>query len=298
METMNDINCAYRNISTIVKLSGRDVKVHALCTGTVAVKRSFKTKKGRGGLSKLSILFDPYFTDYLPIWVFVIEHPEGLIVVDTGETAGIKTLDTYLKNESAFDRFQFKQAAKFRINEEDELNHQFDKVHLKLSDVKLVVLSHLHLDHTDGLKFFPKQEIIVGSREFDHPNFNMPSTYPSWFRPQRVDYHQNKIDVFNEAYPITSFENLLYVPTPGHTHGNSSLIFRTDNFDLFFAGDCSYTEEQVRNGELAGVNADFKQTKETYQNIMAYANRHKTIYLPTHDEKAGERLLNSEFLVK
>jgi N-acyl homoserine lactone hydrolase len=298
METMNDVDFAYRNISTVVKLGGKDVKIHALCTGTVAVKKSFKTKKGRGGLSKLSILFDQYYTEYLPIWVYVIEHPEGLIVVDTGETSEITELDTYLKNESAFDRFQFKQAAKFRMKEEDELSYQFDKVKLKLQDVKLVILTHLHLDHTDGLKFFPKQEIIVGSREFDHPNFNMPSTYPAWFKPQRVDYLQNKIDIFNEAYPITSFENLLYVPTPGHTHGNSSLIFRTDNFDLFFAGDCSYTQEQVRNGELAGVNVDFKQTRETYHKIMAYATKNKTIYLPTHDENAGTRLLNNEFLVE
>jgi len=35
----------YQNVSTTVKLNGKDVKVHGLCTGTVAVKNSFQDKK-------------------------------------------------------------------------------------------------------------------------------------------------------------------------------------------------------------------------------------------------------------
>lgn len=36
----------YQNVTTVVKLKGKDIKVHALCTGTVAVKTNFRTKKG------------------------------------------------------------------------------------------------------------------------------------------------------------------------------------------------------------------------------------------------------------
>lgn len=287
----------FENISTIVKLNGKEVKIHALCTGTVAVKRNFRTKKGVGELAKLNILLDHHYTEYLPIWVWVIEHPEGLIVIDTGENAEIKDLDKYLAKESRFLRFQFNHACKFNIDPKDELNYQFDKVNLKLDDVKLVVLTHLHLDHTDGLKFFPKQEIIVGDYEFNHPNNNMPSTFPSWFKPNKVNYKQDRIEIFNQAYPITRAADLLYIPTPGHTHGHSSIVFKTDDFDIIFAGDTSYNQEQVIKGELAGVNADYKKSKQTYKNLLGYAANRKTIYLPTHDENAGLRLSNKDFLV-
>jgi glyoxylase-like metal-dependent hydrolase (beta-lactamase superfamily II) len=287
----------YENITTVVKLKGKEVKIHALCTGTVAVKTAFRTKKGFGELAKINILLDHHYTDYLPIWVWVIEHPEGLIVIDTGENAAIKDLDKYLAKESGFLRYQFKHACKFNIDPKDELNYQFDKVNLKLDDVKLVALTHLHLDHTDGLKFFPKQEIIVGDFEYNHPNNNMPSTFPSWFKPNKINYQQNRIDVFNQAYAITAAEDLLYIPTPGHTHGHSSIVFKTDDFDIIFAGDTSYNQGQVIKGELAGVNADFKKSKQTYKSLLDYATTHKTIYLPTHDENAGQRLLNKEFLV-
>ncbi|HEY9364447.1 MAG TPA: N-acyl homoserine lactonase family protein [Chitinophagaceae bacterium] len=291
-------NPFYQNITTVVKLKGKEVKIHALCTGTVAVKTSFRTKKGAGPFAKLNILFDKQFTAYLPIWVWVIEHPDGLVVIDTGEVAAIKNLDKHLANESAFMRYQFKHAAKFNVDEKEELNYQFEKIHLKLDDVKLVVLTHLHLDHTDGLKFFPKQEIMVGDFEFKHSNSNMPGTYPSWFKPNKISYKENRIDIFNQAYPITTAEDLLYVPTPGHTPGHSSVIFKTDDFDIIFAGDTSYNQQQIISGELAGVNADFTKSKETYKKLANYAADHKTIYLPTHDEHSAIRLKNKEFLVK
>jgi glyoxylase-like metal-dependent hydrolase (beta-lactamase superfamily II) len=286
-----------QNATATVKLKGKDVKVHALCTGSVAVKSNFRTKKGLGAFAKLNILLGKDYTEYLPIWVWVIEHPEGLLVIDTGENAGIKNLDNYLAKESGLMRFQFKHACKFDIDPKDELNYQFEKVNLKLDDVKLVVLTHLHLDHTDGLKFFPKQEIIIGDFEYHHPNSNMPGTYPSWFKPNKVKYQKNRIEVFSEAYPLTASEDLFYIPTPGHTPGHSSIIFKTDNFDIIFAGDTSYNQEQVIKGELAGVNADYKKTKQTYQNLLGYAATRKTIYLPTHDQNSGHRLAGKKFLV-
>lgn len=286
----------YQNATTTVMLHGAEVKVHALCTGTVSVKQNFRKRKGIGPMSKFNILLGNRYTEYLPIWVYVIEHPDGLIVVDTGENSRISRMDEYLANESAFTRIQFRHAARFQVEERDELDIQFSQVGLSLQDVKLVVLTHLHLDHTDGLKFFSKSEILVGANEFKHPHFNMPTTYPKWFRPNTVDYKVGQIDVFDKAFAVSSSGNLFYFPTPGHTFGHSSLLFRTDHFDLIFAGDSSYSQEQLVAGELAGVNVDFSRSKETCRQIKAYAARYKSIFLPSHDGKAGERLLEQRFL--
>lgn len=124
------------------------------------------------------------------------------------------------------------------------------------------------------------------------------SKFAEIFASERFElYKQNRIDVFNEVYPITVSEDLLYIPTPGHTLGHSSIIFKTDDFDIIFAGDSSYNQGQVISGELAGVNADYKKTKQTYKNLLDHAINRKTIYLPTHDENAAQRLANKEFLV-
>ncbi|MGZ3939554.1 MAG: N-acyl homoserine lactonase family protein [Flavisolibacter sp.] len=281
--------------TTSVKLRGKEVKIHALSTGTVAMKTSAMTKKGFGGLSKLNIMLDKEFTDYMPIWVWVIEHPDGLVVIDTGETSAIKNLKTFLAKERSLHRYMFSKVARFEIEAQDELDAQFEKIKLKTKDVKLVVLTHLHLDHTDGLRFFPKAEVIVGKHEYEHAEMNMPSTYPTWLKPNKVIYWANQVDIFDKAYRITN--DLYYVPTPGHTAGQSSIILKTDQgFDILFAGDTSSTQEQVIRGEFAGANADFKKSAETYRNILAYASKRKTIYLPSHDKNSALRLRDRVFI--
>jgi N-acyl homoserine lactone hydrolase len=287
----------YQNLTTTVSLRGKEVKVHALCSGTVAVKKNFRSKNGIGELAKINILLDKHYTEYMPIWVWVIEHPDGLMIIDTGEITEIGNQREYLAAESRFMRYFFRHSAKFRVDKSDEINRQLASINLKTEDVKLVVLTHLHLDHTDGLKFFPGTEIMVGEYEYKHPNGNMPTTYPLWFKPNPVIYKKNRVDIFGEAFPISSTEDLLYIPTPGHTAGHSSVIFKTDDFDIIFAGDSSYNQEQVLECELAGINADYTSSKKTYKNLMDYASVHKTIYLPSHDGNAANRLKNKSFLV-
>jgi glyoxylase-like metal-dependent hydrolase (beta-lactamase superfamily II) len=232
----------------------------------------------------------------MPIWVWVIEHPEGIVMIDTGEIAAVNNPD-YLVHESAYARFIADSISKFQIDEKEELDRKLAGVKLKTEDVKLIILTHLHLDHTDGIRFFPKTEFMVNEYEYKHPYSNLPTTYPSWFKPNTVKYKPNRVEVFDAAYPITSSGDLLYVPTPGHTNGHSSIIFKTDDFDIVFAGDISYTQEQVISGELPGAHIDFDKSKQTYQNIMAYAKQRKTVYLPSHDGNAAQRLNSRGFLV-
>jgi N-acyl homoserine lactone hydrolase len=286
----------YQNVTTTVKLGGRDVKIHALCTGMVAVKTAFRARKGAGPIAKINILLDDHYTEYMPIWVWIIEHPEGVIAIDTGETVKAKDRKNYLANESAYSRYISQHTSKFIIEQEDELNYQLSKISLKPQDVDLVVLTHLHLDHTDGLRFFPNTEIVVNQFEYDHPYANLPTTYPPWFKPKLVNYNKNKIEVFEKAYPITTAEDVLYVPTPGHTNGHSSIIFKTDDIDIIFAGDTSYYQEQLLKGEIAGVNKDFAKTRETYKKLLNYASLRPTVYLPSHDVDSGTRLSNRTLL--
>ena len=60
------------------------IKIHAIRTGSVQVKTAQPVRK-TGGL--IRILTDSNWTEWLPIFAWVIDHPEGIIVVDTGETA-------------------------------------------------------------------------------------------------------------------------------------------------------------------------------------------------------------------
>src|ERR671922_2137475 len=63
------------------------MRIHAIQTGTVAVKTRQREGVGTGKRRFLNMLLDREWTAPLPIYAWVIEHPDGAIVVDTGETA-------------------------------------------------------------------------------------------------------------------------------------------------------------------------------------------------------------------
>ena len=63
------------------------MKIHAIQTGTVTIKTRQVQARGHGARRQLNMFVDRRWTEPLPIYAFAIEHPEGVIVVDTGETA-------------------------------------------------------------------------------------------------------------------------------------------------------------------------------------------------------------------
>src|SRR5215470_627946 len=112
-----------------------NMNIHAISTGTVAIKTRQRVGKGHGTARLLNVLFDPNWTDFLPIYVWVIEHPEGLILVDTGETA--RTAEP-----GYFPRWHplFRFASRMNVHPEDEIGPQMKRMGLSPDDVRWVVM--------------------------------------------------------------------------------------------------------------------------------------------------------------
>ena len=59
------------------------MKLHAIQTGAVRIKTAQVQGQGHGLRRRLRIFTDQHWTDWLPTYVWVFDHPEGVIVVDT-----------------------------------------------------------------------------------------------------------------------------------------------------------------------------------------------------------------------
>jgi N-acyl homoserine lactone hydrolase len=283
--------------TAIFHIYGRAVKVHAIQTGLISVKENFLNQKGKGFLSKLNIVLGMSYASFMPIWVWVIEHNEGIIVIDTGDIAESCYKDFY-KNETFGTRLSLKAMSNKRnILKRDELDTQLMRLGIKPEKVSKVVLTHLHGDHTDGLKFFPRNEILVHEAEYRKPYGNLPTTYPHWFKPTLVNFLKDRADFFDLAYPITKSEDVFLVPTAGHTHHHCSVLFKTDEAHILFAGDTSYKHQQILDNSFGGSNIDFIQSQKTYDNILKYAHKYPLIYLPSHDENSANRLTSRDYLI-
>lgn len=283
--------------TTVFQTNAGEVKVHAVQTGLISVKENFLNQKGAGFQSKLNIILGKSYAPFMPIWVWVIQHPEGVIVIDTGDIED-STYSSFYKNESLTTRLKLKGMSNIRkINKTDELDSQLLRLGITPQQVSKVVLTHLHGDHTDGLKFFEGNEIMVNESEHKQPYGQLASTYPKWFKPTLVNFLRDRIDIFDVAFPLTASEDVWLVPTPGHTHHHSSVLLKTHEEHVLFAGDTSYKHQQLLDNRFAGANVDYVKSQETYRKILAYATRYRLIYLPSHDENSANRLIGREVVI-
>ena len=160
--------------------------------------------------------------------------------------------------------------------------------------MKIAHITDIHLDHIDGLKYFPATEIIVNRAEWERPFGDLPKLYPDWLRPSLVDLNA-AYDVFERAHPLTAAGDLMLIETPGHTYHHCSVLLKTDQGVVFFAADICYTESQLWQEQYSGSNASHKLARRTYAQVKQFAAKNPMIFIPSHDAGASSRLSSLKF---
>jgi N-acyl homoserine lactone hydrolase len=271
-----------------IKTQGQWTRIHLVSTGAVSVKTKFREARKRGYLAMIDFMLDKTFTEWMPIWVMIIEHPEGIFVIDTGENADVNNPD-YFKSSGMFANWFDTTQFKFKVERQEEIGPQLIALAIPIEKIRAVVLTHLHLDHIDGLRYFPSTPILVNRREWEKPYGDLPKLYPAWFKPNLVDLG-NQLDVFERAQFLTESRDLLLVETPGHTQHHCSVILRGDDCTIFFAADICYSQHQLLEDKYSGTNASYKMSKDTYRKVKQFAKKERLIFLPSHDKDASTRL--------
>lgn len=271
------------------------MRIHVIQTGTVAIKQVQRSRRPTGN-PLLNILLDPHWTEPLPIFAFVIEHPEGLIVVDTGETARVAE-PGYFPWWHPYFRFE----AREWVQPEEEIGPQMRAMGLDPNDVRWVLLTHLHTDHAGGLAHFPHAEHLLGRREYENDTGALgmlrgflPNRWPRWFDPTLIDMQPEPLGPFTSSYQVTQAGDVHFVPTPGHTPGHLSVLFTTPEVNYFLAGDASYTQALMLAGQVDGVAPDRLTARQTLERVRAFCQAAPTVYLPAHDPDTPDRLANHQ----
>jgi N-acyl homoserine lactone hydrolase len=266
------------------------VRLLAIQTGTVRIKSAQVEGRGRGLRRRLGVFADRQWTGWLPTYAWVIDHPEGVIVVDTGQGTHLlesgKSLHPYIRWEVAF-----------HIEREQEIGPQLRALGIGPLDVKRVVLTHLHIDHDGGLAHFPQTEIRVARGELrtasgwmGRARGYLPNRWPAWFDPVPLDLAGEPFGPFATSARLTSAGDIIAVATPGHTADHLSVLVVNEGITYFLAGDTSYDERLMLSGGIDGVSADDDVASATLGAIRQLGRDRPTVYLPTHDPESSARL--------
>jgi N-acyl homoserine lactone hydrolase len=143
----------------------------------------------------------------MPIYVHVIDHPEGRVLVDTGMTELHPLLDDMEPRLTP-------------LSEQD----------IDLAGIDMVVNTHLHGDHIGGNHLFAGKPIYVQRRELDDARSQDDYTIREWLDAAGVRYVP--VDGELELLP-----GVRLLPAPGHTAGTQVVVVETEGRPVVIGGD-------------------------------------------------------------
>jgi glyoxylase-like metal-dependent hydrolase (beta-lactamase superfamily II) len=265
------------------------MRIHAVQTGRVRVKTSQIVGRGHGLARRLAPLFDDSWSDWLPTYVFAIEHRDGVILVDAGASAELMRLPRWHP--------YFRLAVRFAIEPEEEAGARLRALGIGPRDVKLVVLTHLHIDHDAGLAAFPQCRTLVSPGEIRSASGlvgqirgYLPQRWPLSFDPEPLVFAAEPYGPFARSRRLTADGAVVAVPTPGHTPGHLSIVVEDGEAAVVIAGDAAYSEASLVEGRLDGISPDEGAALATLAKLRELAAARPTVFLPAHDPQAADRL--------
>lgn len=153
-----------------------------------------------------------------PVHGFVVTHPGGAVLVDTGVGGPDEILsDWRVVNRSAADALA--------------------ELDMTPGDIDLVINTHLHFDHCGQNAVFPHAPFYVQRAEVERAKREARELY-DWFG--FMDAQFELLDGDAEVLP-----GLRVIATPGHTVGHQSVVVESaDGLSDVLVGDAAYTPRQ------------------------------------------------------
>jgi glyoxylase-like metal-dependent hydrolase (beta-lactamase superfamily II) len=262
------------------------MRVVPLLTGRVAIHRSQLHGRSAAPVNLARTLADPRWSEWLPVWSWAIEHPEGTIVVDAGMDAAWQApwWDVYA-------RF----ALRAEIADEDALASRLREHGIDPTAVARHVFTHLHVDHVGAFGTLPNAVVVVGASEWgvatSHTGRLKGLIVPR--PPTRltvVDFDGPGLGPFPYAHALTGDGAVLLLPTPGHSPGHLSVLVRRDEDRVLLTGDAVYSERQLMAGAIDGIALDARAARDSVARLRSLTAQAPTVVLPSHDPDGPARL--------
>jgi len=227
---------------------------------------------------------DPHDVVAIPTMTCLIDHPDGLLLYDTGWSSPERCGRTW------------------SIPEEEHILNSLARIGIVPSDIKYVVCSHLHLDHAGGLEHFKHSEIIVSDVEFTNvmKQYALNKIVHPWVSADieawiRAGLQWRLIGEEKEILPFLKGVSLLSFGS-GHSFGMLGLLVelpRTGN--VILTSDAIYCQENVGPPvRLPGVIQDPEGYVNTMSRILALAEDYRAQLWYGHDMEQFKSLIKAD----
>src|SRR5512144_55575 len=217
--------------------------------------------------------------DWAPVSFYVLKHPKGNVMFDTGNN------DKTITNAEGW----WGPLAKgfgLKMTQNDAIPVQLAKIGLKTSDIKYVVVGHMHLDHGGNVSQFPDSTLVVQNDEMKaawwpdvgYSVYYIPGDFADT-KKMNVIRLEGDLDLFGDR----SFE---IRRAPGHTPGSQFAVVRLPKTGtVVLTSDVAYLKESLEKNLIPPIPGTWSPTAmyESYQKLRLVRDGEKASIFYGHD---------------
>lgn len=183
----------------------------------------------------------------IPVGMFLITHPKGNVLFDTGNN------DKLITDRSYWGKYA--DAFEVMMTPEVSIETQLGKAGLKPDDIKYVVVSHMHLDHGGNVGKFPHSTLVIQDDEINFAFFPDEPFAGSFIPGDVMDLRSALGATTPGAMPMLRLAgdmdlfgdgSVVVKRSVGHTKGSQMLVVRLPQTGtIILTGDAAYFRENV-----------------------------------------------------
>jgi N-acyl homoserine lactone hydrolase len=237
--------------------AGATIAVEPLVAGHVDFPRSAMVDPG-GSFKTLRLaraMSSSKAAESVPVPAFLIRHPTvGPVLVDTGLHPSIASggSENFGGLANRFGRPSLKPG--------EDVPSQLRAKGIEPRGVPVVVMTHLHLDHSSAISEFPDSTFVVADAEWQEaahgskPSLNgyRRAHFDLAFEYRTVDFDGEAINsyaTFGRTFDLFGDGSVRLAYTPGHSAGHCSVVCRLADEDFVIGGDAMYMLGQLDGSE-------------------------------------------------
>lgn len=181
----------------------------------------------------------------VPTPVFLVDHPQGLVLVDTGfHPDAVREPEARVGWPA--------KVVRFEQEEGQDVASRLTDAGVELSEIRYLVNTHLHFDHAGGNSLIPASAtMVVNWREWAavcSPHDIVRNFYVA------LDYADPRPRLEVEGdHDLYGDGSIVLFETFGHTPGHQSVRLRLDGGEVVLAGDACYLTEWIDSGATSPI---------------------------------------------
>jgi N-acyl homoserine lactone hydrolase len=233
---------------------------------------------------------------HLSCLAFVLRHPTvGTILIDTGYHP-----DASRRLRQDFGTRMGLLFRNLRPAEEPYLQ-QLGRLRVDPDAVERVVMTHLHVDHTSGMRLLPNARFLCARDEWQAATRDgaagrgyAAKHLPPETRVELVDFETagEPYGPFSRTIDLLGDGSIRLVSTPGHTPGHLSVLVQVEGArQVLVVGDALYTLRSMEEEILPLLTVGDELYLRSLREIKRFAEREPdAILIPSHDPTAWKAL--------